>query len=159
MVAATRFTRIVSSTFIACLMLVFSVTASSGDFFEPGGLAIRGYDPVAYFTEKKAVQGTESFSALYKGSQFRFASAANRAAFTANPERYAPQYGGFCAYAAALGNKAPIDPNVFTIVDNKLYLNFNRPTEILWSKDIQGYISKADKNWPDVQRKPNPKDS
>ncbi len=157
--SATRLASAVIGTFIAGLMFFFSVTASGGDFFEPGGLAIRGYDPVAYFTDNKAVKGAENFTAQYKGSQFRFAAEANRAAFTANPERYAPQYGGFCAYAVALGNKAPIDPAAFTIVDNKLYLNYNKPTEVLWRKDIPGYIAKADRNWPEVQRKPNPKDN
>ena len=145
--------------FAACVMFVISLISGSafaGDYFEPDGLAIRGYDPVAYFNDNKAVRGTENFTARHKGSLFRFSSAANRDAFAANPDRFAPQYNGFCAYAAALGHKAPIDPAVFTIVNNKLYLNFNKPTEELWRKDIAGYIAKADKNWPEVQRKPYP---
>jgi YHS domain-containing protein len=140
----------------ACLLCIASAAAQGGDFFEPGGLAIRGYDPVAYFTDNKPVAGSERFTTIHQGSTFRFASIANRDAFAANPERYAPQYGGFCAYAAALGHKAPIDPAAFTIHNNKLYLNFNKPTEDLWRKDIVGYIARADKNWPEVRRKPHP---
>ena len=140
----------------ACLLLMVGAAAFAGDFFGPGGLAIRGYDPVAYFQDNKATPGAEKFTSTYKGSQFRFASAANRDAFTAAPERYAPQYRGFCAYAAALGYKAPIDPTAFTIHNNKLYLNFNKATEDLWRRDIAGYIVKADKIWTEVQRKPHP---
>lgn len=141
--------------FAACLLWA-SALAYGGEYFEPGGIAIRGYDVVAYFADNKAVPGSEKFTAVHKGSTFRFASAAHRDAFAANPEKFAPQYGGFCAYAAALGSKAPIDPTVFTVVNNKLYLNFNKPTEELWRKDIAGYIARADKNWPEVQRKPHP---
>jgi YHS domain-containing protein len=134
----------------------FITFASAGEFFETGGIAIRGTDPVAYFKEGRAVKGLEGFTATHKGSVFRFASAANRDAFAAAPERYAPQYGGFCAYAVAMGYKASIDPDAFTIVDGKLYLNFNKPTEVLWRKDIPGYIKKGDANWPVVSKKPNP---
>jgi len=151
--------RVAAYMFAACIILTLSlsgVSAFAGEFFEPGGLAIRGYDPVAYFKDNKPTAGSEKFTALHKGSLFRFSSAANRDAFAANPDRYSPQYGGFCAYAAALGNKAAIDPAAFTIVNNKLYLNFNKATEDLWRKDIPGYIAKADKNWFDVSRKPHP---
>jgi YHS domain-containing protein len=136
--------------------LGFNTIAPAGEFFEPGGIAIRGTDPVAYFKENRPVKGAKSITATYRGSVFRFASAANRDAFVAAPERYAPQYGGFCAYAAALGYKASIDPDAFSIVDGKLYLNFNKPTEALWRKDIPGYIKKGDANWPAVSKKPHP---
>jgi len=143
-----------AACFIAALGLATTVLA--GEFFEAGGAAIRGTDPVAYFKENRAVKGAEAYTATYKGSVFRFASAANRDAFTAAPERYAPQYGGFCAYAVAMGYKASIDPDAFTIVDGKLYLNYNKPTEVLWRKDIPGYVKKGDGNWPAVSKKPNP---
>ena len=136
--------------------LGFSTIVLAGEFFESGAIAIRGTDPVAYFKENRAVKGAESFTTTYKGSVFRFASAANREAFAAAPERYAPQYGGFCAYAAALGYKASIDPDAFTIVDGKLYLNYNKATEALWRKDVPGYIRKGDANWPAVSKKPHP---
>ena len=138
--------RIAESFIAVTAALAFNACAVAGEFFEPGGLAIRGTDPVAYFKENRPV----------KGSVFRFASAANRDAFAAAPERYAPQYGGFCAYAAALGYKASIDPDAFTIVDGKLYLNYNKATEALWRKDIPGYIRKGDANWPAVSKKPHP---
>jgi hypothetical protein len=142
----------------ACIAaaLGFSTVVLAGEFFEAGGLAIHGTDPVAYFKENRPVRGLESFTATYKGSVFRFASAANRDAFAAAPERYAPQYGGFCAYAVALGYKASIDPDAFTIADGRLYLNFNKPTEVLWRKDIPGYIRKGDANWPAVSKRPHP---
>ena len=143
--------------FLAALAaFVFNTITLAGEFFEPGGIAIRGTDPVAYFQENRPVKGSENFTATHRGSVFRFASAANRDAFVAAPERYAPQYGGFCAYAAALGYKASIDPDAFTIVDGKLYLNFNKPTQALWRKDIRGYIKKGDANWPAVSKKPHP---
>ena len=141
---------------VVLLACGFSAFAPAGEYFEPGGIAIRGTDPVAYFKENRPVKGSESFTATHRGSVFRFASAANRDAFVAAPERYAPQYGGFCAYAVALGYKASIDPDAFTIVDGKLYLNFNKPTEVLWRRDIPGYIKKGDVNWPAVAKKPHP---
>lgn len=140
----------------ACVVLSCAALVSAGEFFEPGGVANRGYDVVAYFTDSKARPGLPDFTATHAGSVFRFATAGHRDAFQASPERYLPQYRGFCAYAAALGNKAPVDPDVFTIHNGKLYLNFNRPTEALWRKDIAGYLAKADRNWPEVAKKPHP---
>jgi YHS domain-containing protein len=133
---------------LCCAGWTFSAWA--GTFFEKDGAAIRGYDPVAYFSEGKPVQGIAAYTADYKGSKFQFVSQANRNAFVANPERYAPQYGGFCAYGTAGGYKAAIDPKAFTIVDGKLYLNYNADIQKKWSGDVRGYISKADKNWPEV---------
>lgn len=152
-------TAVPRNTFLLLVVLAaatFSASATAGEFFEAGGVAIRGIDPVAYFRENRPVKGAESLIATHRGSVFRFASTANRDAFIAMPERYAPQYGGFCAYAVALGYKASIDPEAFTIVDGKLYLNFNKPTEVLWRKDIPGYIRKGDANWPAVSKKPHP---
>jgi YHS domain-containing protein len=157
--STTQFVNTLYRLFAACALLtavLFSFSAFAGDFFEAGGLAIRGYDPVAYFSDNKPAQGSSKFTALYKGSLFRFSSAANRDAFAANAERYAPQYEGFCAYAAAQGSKAAVDPTAFTIVNNKLYLNFNQSTQALWRKNAQGNIAKADRNWPEVRLKPNP---
>ena len=147
--------------YAACLLaalaaLGFSINALAGEFFEAGGIAIRGTDPVAYFKENRPVKGSEAYTATYKGSMFRFGSAANRDAFTASPERYAPQYGGFCAYAVATGYKASIVPEAFTIVDGKLYLNYSKSVETTWRKDIPGYIRKGDANWPAVSQKPHP---
>jgi hypothetical protein len=148
--------RIAESFIAVAAALAFNTFAVAGEFFEAGGIAIRGTDPVAYFKENRPVKGSEAFATTYKGSVFRFALAANRDAFAAAPERYAPQYGGFCAYAVAMGSKASIDPDAFTIVDGRLYLNYNKATEALWRKDIPGYIRKGDANWPAVSKKPHP---
>ena len=82
-----------------------------------------------------------------------FASAASRDAFRAAPAKYAPQYGGYCAYGMASGYKAPIEPDAWTIVEGKLYLNYNLSVRSRWSADIPGYIGKADANWPTVRSK------
>lgn len=114
------------------------------------GVAIQGYDPVAYVTESAAVEGDAGITADYNGATYQFASAANRDAFVANPAKYAPQYGGFCAYAVSKGYTAPIDPQAFSVVDDKLYLNFSKSVRGIWSKDIPGNIVKGDANWPEL---------
>jgi YHS domain-containing protein len=148
--------RVAEALIAMAAALAFNACAVAGEFFESGGVAIRGTDPVAYFKENRAVKGSASFTTTYKGSVFRFASAANRDAFLAAPERYAPRYGGFCAYAVAMGYKASIDPDAFTIVDGRLYLNYDKPTEARWRKDIPGYVRKGDAGWPAVSKKPHP---
>lgn len=119
-------------------------------FVDDSGLAIRGTDPVAYFTQGGPVAGSAEFTHTWSGATWQFASAENRDLFAANPELYAPQYGGFCAWAVSQGYTADIDPNAWKIVDNKLYLNFNRSVQRRWERDIPGNIGKADANWPGV---------
>ncbi len=114
------------------------------------GVAVGGYDPVAYFTEGKPVKGSEEFTLKHDGATWRFASGENRDAFAADPAKYAPQYGGYCAYAVAKGSTAKAEPDAWTIHDGKLYLNFDKSVRAIWSKDIPGYIKKADANWPGV---------
>lgn len=114
------------------------------------GTAIDGTDPVAYFTEGRPVEGSSSFTHEWNGATWRFASAANRDAFAAEPEKYAPQYGGYCAWAVAQGYTASTNPEAWKIVDGKLYLNFDRNVQGKWEKDIPGFISSADANWPKV---------
>ncbi len=137
-------------------MLVVSATAFGGAYFETDGAAIGGYDPVAYFKQNKPVTGSTAYTATHLGSTFRFASAANRGAFVADPAKYAPQYGGFCAYAVANGYKAKIEPDAFTIVNGKLYLNYDQSIQRRWRRDIPGHIRKGDRNWPEVAKKPFP---
>lgn len=141
------------------LTMLFSclVTASSfaGEFFEKDGVAIGGYDPVAYFTEMKPVKGSDQHRTEFQGSIFLFASAENRETFLAQPEQFAPQYGGYCAFGMAKGYKAAIDPAAFTIVGDKLYLNYNGTVRALWVLDVQGYVKKADRNWPEVRKSTN----
>lgn len=118
--------------------------------FAEDSVAIRGADPVAYFTVGEYTPGSNEFTFDWEGATWQFASAENRDLFAANPEEYAPQYGGFCAYAVSQGNTAPIEPTAWKIVDGKLYLNYNDKIQQRWSKDIPGYIAQADQNWPGV---------
>ena len=116
------------------------------------GLAIKGYDPVSYFTTGKPTPGLAQFSATYKGTTYRFASAGNRDRFVAAPEQFVPQYGGYCAYAIALNKIADIDPDEWAVVNNKLYLNNNFFSQTLWSLDKTGNIARGDQNWPLVPK-------
>ncbi|MBC8010557.1 MAG: YHS domain-containing protein [Burkholderiales bacterium] len=118
-----------------------------------GGLAIKGQDPVAYFVESKPVKGSADFTHDWNGAQWRFASAANRDAFAAAPEKYAPQFGGYCAWAVSQGYTAGIDPDAWKIVDGKLYLNYDLKVQKTWEKDIPGNIAKAEKSWPEILKK------
>jgi len=112
------------------------------------GIALKGYDPVAYFTTGQPAPGADEFTEPWKGATYRFASADNRELFKADPEKYLPQYGGYCAYAMALNRIADIDPTRWKIVDGKLYLNNGRIAHTLWSVDRAGHIASADRNWP-----------
>jgi YHS domain-containing protein len=140
--------------FIAVMVtsVLFGCSAMAGEFYEKEGVAIKGYDPVAFFKENKPVLGLPEHKAEFKGSVFYFASQANRDAFTAEPVKYAPQYGGFCAFGMTNGYKAATDPQTFTIVEDKLYLNYNHEVKKLWSAEIPSFIAKADKNWPDASK-------
>lgn len=115
-----------------------------------GGIAIKGYDPVAYFTAGAPTKGDRRFEQEWSGAIWRFASAANRDRFAADPERYAPQYGGFCAYAVSEGGTAAIDPESWSIVDGKLYLNYSAKIQAQWEADVAGHIARADENWPKI---------
>jgi len=137
---------------MALAIAAFAANAWAGEFYEKEGMAIKGYDPVAYFNDHKPVKGSAEHKAAYKGSVFHFSSKANRDALTADPAKYAPQYNGFCAFGAAGGYKAAVDPAAFTIVGGKLYLNYNKDVRKQWSADIPGFVAKADRNWPAVLR-------
>jgi YHS domain-containing protein len=111
--------------------------------------AVSGYDTVAYFTAGKPVKGKAEFKTEYQGAEWRFASADNLAAFKANPEKYAPQYGGYCAYAVGAKNAlVSSDPEAWSIVNGKLYLNYDKDVQQTWVKDQTNYIKQADANWP-----------
>lgn len=114
------------------------------------GLAIKGYDPVAYFTLNKATQGSESFTAQYQGATYRFLSAEHRDRFQKDPAKYVPQFGGYCAWAVGNNYTAPADPEAWKIVDGKLYLNYNSKVQQRWMADEANLIQKATKNWPDL---------
>jgi YHS domain-containing protein len=112
-----------------------------------------GHDVVAYFREGKPVRGVSRFTHEWRGATWRFASAANRDAFAANPEAFAPAYGGHCAWAAAQGYKAKGDPDNWRIVDGRLFLNYNTDVQQKWEKDIPGFIASADSKWAETSRK------
>ena len=118
--------------------------------FTRRGLAIRGYDPVAYFLEEGPVKGDRDFETEWNGATWRFASAENLELFVNDPVSYAPQYGGYCAWAVTNGYTASTDPDAWTIHDGKLYLNYSLGVRDTWSRDIPGNIAKGDANWPDV---------
>ena len=120
---------------------------STKPVFAEDGVAIRGTDPVAYFKESKAVQGSSEFEYEWMGVKWQFSNEENRDLFASNPEEYAPQYGGYCAWAVSQGYTASIDPQAWKIVDGKLYLNYSQDVQKRWSKDIPGNIAKADANW------------
>lgn len=117
-------------------------------WFTEGGRAIRGYDPVAYATEGAPRPGDPAQSLAHDGVEWLFATAANRDTFAADPDRFAPQYGGWCAWAMAEGYLAPIDPAQWRIVQGRLYLNASARVHRRWARDIPGFIARADANWP-----------
>lgn len=119
-------------------------------FADPQGIAIHGTDPVAYFTQGEPIPGSATFEFRWGGVTWRFSSAEHQALFAANPEAYVPQYGGYCAWAVSEGYTAPIDPKAWSIVDDRLYLNFNTRIQRRWEQDIPGFIEKANQNWPTV---------
>jgi YHS domain-containing protein len=120
-------------------------------YYTSGGVAIEGTDPVAYFTEGRPVEGSAEFSHQHAGVTWHFASAANRDAFAADPDRYAPQYGGYCAWAVSQGYTASTVPEAWRIEDGKLYLNYSKGVQSRWERDIPGHIAKADANWPGLK--------
>lgn len=128
----------------------------ASEIYVTEGVAINGYDPVTYFKEQKPVKGSAKFKASYQGADFQFSSRENQDAFVRNPERFAPQYGGYCAYGLARGYKATTEPQAFTIVDDKLYLNYNDEIMATWRGDPAGYIRRADANWGRVKDHPAP---
>lgn len=117
------------------------------------GVALHGYDPVAYFTGGAPAKGNTQFTTTYEGARYYFASAENAAKFKASPEAFAPQFGGFCAMGVALEKKLDGDPMVWKIVDGKLYLNVNADVAVAWQRDIPGNLEKANDLWPEIKDK------
>jgi len=137
-----------------CLLPLWCSTAAAGEapvytpFFNQ--VAVSGYDPVAYFTEQKPVKGDPQFKTTYQGAQWHFSSAENRDRFLSDPEKYAPQYGGYCAWAVSQGNTASADPQRWKIVGGKLYLNYDADVQKKWEAGMSAFIKTADQNWPAV---------
>lgn len=124
--------------------------AAAPAVFATDGVAINGFDPVAYFTEGKPVRGDAAYTSDWEGAALRFASAGNKATFDADPAAYAPKYGGYCAYAVSKGATAPTDPEAWTVHEGRLYLNFSTDVRAIWRQDVGGNIARADANWPAV---------
>lgn len=141
---------------IAVLLLavvLFQTPAAAKDPVSTGtfsSLAVSGYDPVAYFLEGRPVEGERALEFAWNGATWRFAIPENRAAFVADPEKFAPQYGGYCAWAVSQGYTASSDPETWRIVEGKLYLNYSKSIQGRWAQDVPGNIAKADTNWPGV---------
>ena len=113
-------------------------------------VALQGYDTVAYFTVGEPTKGSADYTTTYEGAEFRFASEENLNLFLAEPAKYAPQYGGYCAWAVAQGKTAKGDARRWAVVDGKLYLNYNKGIQKKWNKDRAGFIESGDQNWPTV---------
>lgn len=127
--------------------------AAAGNIWFTGGeAAIRGYDTVAYFTEDRPVEGKREFTHRWMDAEWRFASAVNRDLFAAAPKKYAPRYGGWCAWAVANGYTASTDPRAWKIVDGRLYLNYSKGVQRQWDGDIPGNIARGDRNWPGIRK-------
>ncbi len=139
-------------TALAATTLGMAGPAQAGTVvFIAEGAAIEGYDPVAYFTDGKAVPGKDGITHEWMGATWKFANAEHRDAFAADPGKYAPQYGGFCAWAVSQGYTAKIDPAAWRIENGKLYLNYSKSVQARWAKDIPGNVAKADANWPEIK--------
>jgi hypothetical protein len=142
----------VASTALATAVLTRRAAAKKPAVFTEiiPGVAVGGHDPVAYFSERKPVAGSAEITLEHDGAVWRFASAANREAFQADPAKFAPQYGGYCAFAVANGYTAKGDPEAWTVANGKLYLNYNKSVQRRWEQDIPGNVRKGDANWPKV---------
>lgn len=129
-----------------------SARAATSPVYNTAGVAIQGYDPVAYFTELKPVFGSNAYMLKWRGAIWRFSSAANMAAFEMDPHTFAPQYGGYCAFVMSQGVIADSIPEAWTIYQDKLYLNFSIRARGFWRRDMAGYIEVANSFWPEILR-------
>jgi YHS domain-containing protein len=139
--------------FIVLAAFVTTLEAQKSEIYATDDGAIRGYDPVAYFTDNKPIKGKPEFKFEWQGHPWYFSSEKNLTVFKASPESFAPQYGGYCAFAMSRGYKANTEPQTWSIVDGKLYLLYSRSVQDDWNKQRQHFIQKADQNWPTVRSK------
>jgi hypothetical protein len=121
-----------------------------GSINTANGVAIQGYDVVAYHTQQQAVKGQRAYTHVWRGVTFQFVSAENRDRFATSPEAFVPEFGGFCAYGVSRGYAVDVDPQAFAVVEDKLYLNYSKRVQTTWNQDRAGYIAKARQNWPKV---------
>lgn len=133
--------------------LAYDETSASAVNVDSKGIALKGYDPVSYFTAGGPQLGKEQFQTQHDGASYRFSSAANRDAFVSNPAKYVPAFGGFCAMGVALEKKLDVDPQAWRVVDGKLYLNVNKDVQKRWLDNVPGNVSQANSNWPKLKDK------
>lgn len=146
--------RFLSATLVGLAMSVSGMAdAAQPSTFTVNDVAVSGYDPVAYFADGKPVEGKGDLSYAWNGAIYRFASQAHLDQFKADPAKYAPQFGGYCAWAVSQGYTASTDPQAWRIVDGKLYLNYNLDVKKTWEQDVPGNIAKGEGNWPAVLEK------
>ncbi|UCD66213.1 MAG: YHS domain protein [Deltaproteobacteria bacterium] len=138
---------------VSVLFLIVAVNPAFAGNYNISTPGISGYDPVAYFDDNKPMRGSGWNVTEHKGITYAFANEINKEKFEASPEKYLPAYGGYCAYGVAVGKKFVADPEVWKIVDGKLYLNLDKEIQKKWAEDIPGNIKKADKNWPQIKNK------
>lgn len=139
--------------FLGALLLILTSSSAFAiaPIFSTAEGAIRGYDPVAYFKQNKPVKGSKSLHTTWQGAEWHFSNQANLLAFQADPEKYAPQYGGYCAYGVSQGYTPEIDPAAYKVLNGKLYLNLSPLVLKKWKKDIPTYVRDADQNWPELK--------
>ena len=142
-----------SLLWLSVICLAYSAGDKNPVNIDKNGVAIKGYDPVAYFVQGKPAKGRKELSYTWNQATWFFSSSQNQEAFISDPEKYAPQYGGYCAYAMASGDLVDIDPLAWKIHEGKLYLNFSPKVHKKWEKRMEDYIKKADLNWPGVLKK------
>lgn len=147
------FKSVLSGVALSVVLATSSFAAGADINASNTGLALQGYDPVAYFTLGAPTEGSWKITTLHDGALYRFANEEHKAAFDADPEAYLPQYGGFCAFGAAMGFKFDGDPDHWRVVDGELFLNVSADIQHEWEKDVAGYIEKADGNWPAIADK------
>jgi YHS domain-containing protein len=135
------------------LLLLLSASAKQLSNLDNAGLALQGYDPVAFFTDHMPVKGNQQFQSSYNGAKYYFASAAHKAAFDKEPAKYEPQFGGYCAYGASRGKAAPIKIEAWQIVNGRLLMQYDLDVKDMFNSDPQGNLKKADENWPGLVEK------
>jgi YHS domain-containing protein len=143
-------------TLTLAAVLVSSTAVQGADLVNTSGksgVALNGYDPVAFFTDKKPVHGNFKISAEHHGAKYFFASEEHKAMFTANPDKYAPQCGGYCAFGVSVGALFPVDINTWQVRNDKLYLNLNPSILTMFNENIDGNIAKANASWVELQKK------
>lgn len=129
------------------VLLVALVSGGADSINAPGGLALRGYDPVAYGTDGKALRGKETCTYAWRGARWQFADEHNRELFRKDPEAYVPQFGGYCAWAVGHGYTADADPEAWCIVNGKLYVNYSTDVRAMWKRELPGIIGDGERNW------------